>query len=126
MMTKTEELGIDEKFIDSIVDEVLRSKDLGVQEISEGYVSDPNLKKEISKLKAKIVALENKLGNYANNYKISTVEIDRQMTEQREDLVNELEKQVVELRGQIEDLRTAMVRLGSEVRRIKDSFSPSR
>lgn len=125
-MTKTEELGIDEKFIDSIVDEVLRSKDLGVQEISEGYVSDPNLKKEISKLKAKIVALENKLGNYANNYKISTVEIDRQMTEQREDLVNELEKQVVELRGQIEDLRTAMVRLGSEVRRIKDSFSPSR
>lgn len=99
-------------------------------EITETILSSrnyENLQKrnfaEIVKLKNRIKNLEQRLEKHINNYKITATEIERQITERTENSNQEIEKRIANLIGQIEDLRSAMIRLSNEIKKIKEEVN---
>ena len=96
--------------------QILKSKDIT---IDGGKNLGP---KEIIKLKNRIANLEDRLEKYINSFKIVAVEVERELTEKWEELNKENEKQNIELRGQIEDLRGALIRLSNELKNIKETI----
>ncbi len=104
---------IDSELVDEIVDEILKSKD-----ITDG--GNPSGPKEIVKLQNRIANLENRLEKYINSFRTVAVEAERNLTEKWEDLIRENERQTIKLQGEIEDLRTALIRLSNEMKNIKE------
>ena len=74
---------------------------------------------EIVKLKNRIAALENRVEKYIRSFQITATESERHLTEKSEELTKENQQDIMNLQAQIEDLRTAMVRLGNEVKKLK-------
>ena len=64
--------------------------------------------------------MENRLEKFISNFKTVVVEVDRQLTEKWEELNKGEEKRVLSLQGQIEDLRTALIRLSNELKSIRE------
>jgi len=77
---------------------------------------------EIVKLKSRINSLENRVEKYIRNFKISATESNRLVSEKTENLGEGIEERILNLQGQIEKLRTAMIRLSSEVKNLKEKF----
>ncbi len=103
---------ITDSLVEEIVDEILKT-----EKIVEG---DGTKSDDVSRLKNRISNLENRLEKFINNFKTVVVEVDRQLTEKWEELNKGEEKRVLSLQGQIEDLRTALIRLSSELKSIRE------
>lgn len=74
---------------------------------------------EITTLKNRITNLENRLDKLIKSFKINTVEAERLVSEKYEELNHMNEQTIMNLQGQMEDLRSAMIRLSNEVKKIK-------
>lgn len=107
---------VNSELVDEIVDEILKSRDV------ENYGGKGSGSNEILKLKNRTASLEDRLNKYINNFKTVAVEVERELTEKWEELNRENERQTIELQGQIEDLRTALIRLSNEMKNIKESI----
>jgi len=105
---------ITEEIADEIVKLVLKSK----PSTEANAVEKKNLD-DIAKLKQRIFSLENRVEKYIKNFKIVATEAERHLTERAEEISKENEQTIVNLQAQIEDLRTAMIRLSNEVKKIK-------
>lgn len=114
---------IDDKFIDEIVDEIVDVSSLaGREKITlDDAIQKRNLS-EIVKLKERIAALENRVEKYINSFKLVAVEAERLTSEKTESLNEENLRQIAHLQGQIEDLRSAMIRLSNEVKKIAEKL----
>ena len=73
---------------------------------------------EIAKLKNRMVALENRTDKYVKNFRIAAIEAGRLVSEKAEEAREENEQLLMNLQDQIEDLRTAMIKLSSNVKRL--------
>jgi chromosome segregation ATPase len=104
-------LAVDDELVDEIVDEVLKSQ--------RPFKSKSD---EIGKLKARIADLEHKLDKYISSFKLNATESVRRISEVDETLTSENEKQLIALQGQLNDLRTAMIRLSNEVKKLKEKL----
>jgi len=116
---------IDDELVDGIVDEILDSMKKEKIPVKADAFQRRNLS-EIVRLQARIANLENRVEKFVRNFKISATESVRQISETERGLEEENEQQIMQLQGQIENLRTAMIRLGSEVKRLKDALYPSK
>jgi predicted secreted protein len=116
---KKESLEIDDEFIDSVVDEVVKSMKHKAEKLTEGQKKA--YWEEIVKLRSRVATLENRVEKYISSFKTNSVENVRNMSQISEELSSESEKQILDLQTQLEALRTAMIRLSSEVRKIKES-----
>lgn len=103
---------ITDSLVEEIVDEILKTEKI-VE--GDGVKSD-----DVSRLKNRISNLENRLEKFISNFKTVVVEVDRQLTEKWEELNKGEEKRVLSLQGQIEDLRTALIRLSNELKSIRE------
>lgn len=66
--------------------------------------------------------MENRVEKYVKQFKISAVENGRLVTEKSEQLrvVDEqMDQRITDLAGQIEELRTAMIKLSGKIKRSK-------
>ncbi|MBI2084459.1 MAG: hypothetical protein HYT70_02505 [Candidatus Aenigmarchaeota archaeon] len=111
-------LQIDDKVIDEIVDEILNEGD--VLETSPPMRLKPSNKIYKNSSKA---GLQEKFEEHLRDYRTTAMELERQITEKSEEWMSEQEKQMMRLQGQIEDLRTSMIKLSSELKKLKDEFS---
>lgn len=73
---------------------------------------------EIAKLKNRATASEKRLEKYIKNLNISSIEASRLATEKAEEARSENEELLMNLQGQIEELRTAMIKLSSKVKKL--------
>lgn len=73
---------------------------------------------EIAKLKNRMVALENRTDKYVKNFRIAAMEAGRLVSEKAEEARDENEQLLLNLQDQIEDLRTAMIKLSNIVKRL--------
>ena len=111
---------IDDKLLDEVVEELMKSENLTALKKPDGqYTSD------LGKMKSRIDNIESRLEKYVKSFKIVAMEVERQLVEKNEELNKEREQRVLKIQGHVEDLRTAMIRLSNEVKRIKDALSPS-
>src|SRR3989338_1086982 len=122
-MTELEEVGIDDKFVDNIVDEILNSLEKDGGKLRVYDLQKRNLA-DVARLKARIVNLENRVEKYIGNFKVSSVEVERELSESRRNLEDEYDSQMMHMQTQMENLRTAMIKLSAEVNKIKDILSP--
>ncbi len=103
--------------VDEIVDEVMDA--ISKQKITTNeQAKNSNVKtigdiNDLAKTKNRLDILESKFEKYIANYK-PAVEHEKYGTGK------DNEKQVMELQGQIEVMRTNMIRLGNELRRIRE------
>jgi len=125
MSEMQEDFGIDDKLVDEIVDEILDStrpaKGISPREIPTEETLQRHSLGEVARLKSRISALENRLEKYVNNFKTTAVEVEREISERNKNLDEENERQILRLQGQLEDLRSAMIRLSNEVKRLKET-----
>ncbi len=120
-MNKRQDLQVDDELIDEIVDEILKEGVVakkpdyhkGGKKSSNIFHGDLN----------KIESIERKLDDHINDYETTIVEIERQITEKSHDSTEDFERQLMHMQGQIEDLRTAMIRLSGEFKKFKESSS---
>jgi len=73
---------------------------------------------EIEKLTRRIGALENRTEKYISSFRTSAVESSRFTIEKAEEARNENEQMILDLQRQMEDLRTAMIRLSNRIKSI--------
>jgi hypothetical protein len=73
---------------------------------------------EIAKLKNRMVAMENRADKYVKNFRIAAIEAGRLVSEKAEEAREENEQLLMNLQDQIEDLRTVMIKLSSNVKRL--------
>lgn len=117
-----------EDLVDELADMVSNSRKLAdILKITQEneLIQNKNLK-ETDKLKERISILENRIDKYANSFRIFAIEVERELSEKYRSLEEDNEKRVVHLQGQLENLRTAMIKLSSEVKGLKDILAPSK
>lgn len=119
------QIEIDDRLVDEIVGEIIDSMKKG-QPAAKFDGAQMQYINEIARLKARIVNLENRVEKYVGNFKINATESARKISETESSLQENYEHQIIALQGQLENLRTAMIRLSGEVKRIKDILSPAR
>lgn len=73
---------------------------------------------EIAKLKNRMVAMENRADKYIKNFRIAAVEAGRLVSEKAEEAREENDQLLMNLQDQIENLRTAMIKLSNSVKRL--------
>lgn len=73
---------------------------------------------EIAKLKNRVSSLEHRVEKYIKNLELSAIESGRLTSEKSEEIKDENEQMLLNLQGQVEELRTAMIRLSNQVKRI--------
>lgn len=73
---------------------------------------------EIAKLKNRMTASEKRLEKYIKNLNIASIEASRLVSEKAEEARTENEELLMDLQGQIEELRTAMIKLSSKVKKL--------
>ena len=110
-MTKAKEV-IDPKLVDDVVDEIVSElKKTGSSGQKTMQTTIPQ--SELASLKAQLEIIQ-------KSFDIDETEIERQVTEKFEQLSTDMESQITRLEGQISDLRTAMIRLSGELRKMKE------
>ncbi|MEM5801832.1 MAG: hypothetical protein QXQ18_00370 [Candidatus Aenigmatarchaeota archaeon] len=120
MMPKTENL------LDKLADEIaeLATNSEKIERVMKILEEQDAIEKrnsnDIINLKEKISILEGKLNKFLEDFKISVVEAEREITERHEKILNDMDKQIVRLQSQIEDLRTAIIRISNEVKNLKE------
>jgi len=121
-----EEFEIDNQFVDEIVDVILdsreQSKGMPAKRIPTEEILQRSNLGEMVKVKSRISALENRLEKYINSFKITATEVEREISERYKNLNEDNEQQNLHLQGQLEDLRSAMIRLSNEVKRLKETL----
>lgn len=101
---------VDPELVDEIVEEI-------VSELKEGREQKSA---QTSLPKPDLIELKSQLENLQKAFEIDEVEIERQVTEKFEELSGQIESNIARLEGQINDLRSAMIRLSGEMRRLKE------
>ena len=66
----------------------------------------------------RIQALENRTEKYISSFKTNVVESSRFAIEKAEETRNQNEQMILDLQRQMEDLRTAMIRLSGKIKSI--------
>ena len=107
---------VDSEMVNEIVDEI----------ISELKSADKSGQKSVQTTipQSELVKLRVQLENLQNAFEVDEVEIERQVTENFEKLSDQLESKVAGLEQQINDLRTALIRLSGEIRKLKEEKGP--
>lgn len=110
-----------EEIAEEVADLIVDSKKLSdvLKTSKEKDVIQKRNLSEVTKMKERIRLLENRVEKYIKSFKIVAVEVERMITERTEEMNKENEQQIMHLQGQIEDLRTIMIRIGNEVKKIK-------
>ena len=124
---KAKYLGVPDDLVDEIVDEILSEKVKSLKSESKIHkAEEPFLDSEmseLSKLKPRIQNLENRIEKHAHDYKTTAIEVERQIVDKFSELEQENEKRLMYLQGQVEALRTAMIKLSNELKQLKESIS---
>ena len=124
---KAKGMNIPEELVDEIVNEILEeTKPKMRSEAKPKAIKEDNLLEDGTdtvKLKSRIQYLENRIEKHVHDYKIGAVEVERQISSKFSEFEQETEKQLIYLQGQLESLRTAMIRLSSEFKQFKESIS---
>ncbi len=110
-----------EEIADEIVDSILTSgaNRKGV-EISENKKENfrENIgseTEELIRIKRRLEAAENRLDKYVNSFKIFATEVERQLTQKTGELTDDVDRQILDLQGDVEELRTAMIKLSNKI-----------
>lgn len=138
MKTNKGELAIPNELVDEIVDEIL-------SETTDKTPQPENIKKprteprkpeseelldsdapDFIKLKSRLQYLENRIEKHVHDYKTTAIEVERQIAEKFSELDQGTEKQLIYLQGQLEALRTAMIKLSNEFKQSKENISPQK
>ena len=117
-----------DQLADEIVELLLSSKnDLKKAEgettgkkVSSGE-QESRIVNQVGKLEKRIEALENRVEKYIGSFKIVATESGRSITEKTETLKRDVDSDIVGLRGELDELRTAMIRLSNEVKKMRES-----
>ncbi len=128
-------LDVPDELVDEIVEEVLAetmekassetpTKKYKPKEQEETLL-DNNLSDAV-KLKPRIQYLENRIEKHVHDYKTTVIEVERQIVEKFSEFEQENEKRLIYLQGQLEVLRTAMIKLSNEFKQSKESISPQK
>lgn len=127
------ESGLEDNEIDRLADEIVeallssasrkgnsKKAESGKKGLEKGVAkrsASQNLM-EIAKLKNRMTASEKRLEKYIKNLNIASIEASRLVSETAEEARSENEELLMDLQGQIEELRTAMIKLSSNVKRL--------
>ena len=95
-----------------------KTKRLAARDASKERGLDKKNLIEIAKLKNRMVALENRTDKYVKNFRIAAIEAGRLVSEKAEEARKENEQLLMNLQDHIEDLRTAMIKLSNNVKRL--------
>ena len=125
-------LDVPDDLIDEIVEEVL--SETMEKPSSETPTKKPKLKEpeemlldsnvsDLAKLKPRVQYLENRIEKHVHDYKTTAVEVERQISDKFSEFEQENEKRLIYLQGQLEALRTAMIKLSNEFKQSKESIS---
>ena len=112
-----------DSMIDEISDEIVESllksgvvrREKEEMHGNDGVLDDT----KAAKIKNRIKELEGRLDSHINDFKVVSIETERMITEKVESMNEESERQILALQEQIEDMRTAMIRLSNEIKRMK-------
>ena len=74
-----------------------------------------------SGLENRLAVIEERLNKLVNSFRIVAIEAERELNEKIEGVNKENEERIVRLQGQIETLRSAMIRLGNAIRELEES-----
>ena len=125
-------LDVSDELVNEIVEEVL-SETMG-KPSSETPTKKPKLKEpeemlqdsnvsDVVKLKSRIQYLENRIEKHVHDYKTTAIEVERQIVDKFSEFEQENEKRLIYLQGQLEALRTAMIKFSNEFKQSKESIS---
>jgi len=129
---KAKSLDVPDELVDEIVEEVL-SETMGKTQL-EIPTKKPKLKEpeetlldsnvsDLVKLKSRIQYLENRIEKHVHDYKTTAIEVERQISDKFSEFEQENEKRLIYLQGQLEALRTAMIKFSNEFKQSKESIS---
>jgi len=126
MSEMQENFEVDDELVDEIVDEILNSREqsngMPAKKMPTGEILQRHNLGEMVKLKSRVFALENRLEKYINSFKITAVEVEREISERNKNLDEDNEQQILSLQGQLANLRTAVIRLSNDVKRLKETM----
>ncbi len=117
-------LGVTDELVDEIVEEILtETKAEKLSSVTKPEIFlDSNVPENV-KLKTRLQNLENRIEKHVHDYKTTAIEVERQIVDKFSEFEHENEKRLIYLQGQVEALRTAMIRLSNEVKQFKESIS---
>ena len=95
-----------------------KTKRLAARDASKERGLDKKNLIEIAKLKNRIFALDNRMDKHVKNFRIAAMEASRLVSEKTEEVREENEQLLMNLQDQIEDLRTVMIKLSNNVKRL--------
>lgn len=107
---------------DEIVELIANSKKLTdiLKVVQENEIIQKKNLSEVATLKNRITILENRLNNLVKSFRIDIVEAERMVSEKTEKIIEDSEQRVTHLTSQIEDLRDMIVRIGNDVKKLKE------
>ncbi len=118
---------VPEELVDEIVEEILTEVKPEMQpEFKPSKTRKEDLlgdTVDIVKLKTRLQYLENRIEKHVHDYKIGAVEVERQIASKFSEFEEGTEKQLIYLQGQLEALRTAMIKMSNEFKQSKESIS---
>ncbi len=129
---KAKDLNISDELVDEIVEEILAETSVGkpseTKTSSVKKFKPEELYDGASDLKEKsrMPSFENRAEKTIYDYKTTAIEIERQITEKFTEFEQENEKRLMYLQNQLESLRTAMIRLSSDLKQLKEGVSTQR
>ena len=85
----------------------------------ETYRMVSNKLKSVDLLAKKIERLEGRLGRHVGDFKTDIVEVERMVTETKQDLVNEQDQTITILAGEIQELKDQVNALRIELNKIR-------
>ena len=85
----------------------------------ETYRMVSNKLKSVDLLAKKLERLEGRLGRHVGDFKTDIVEVERMVTETKQDLVNEQDQTITILAGEIQDLKDQVNALRIELNKIR-------
>lgn len=116
------QMEVPDELVDEIVEEILaETEDKKSAEIP--LAKEKFLDNDSPKIKSRLQNLENRIEKHVHDYKITAIEIERQIVDKFSEFEQENEKRLIYLQGQLEALREAMIRLSNEFKQSKESIS---
>jgi uncharacterized coiled-coil protein SlyX len=111
-----------DKLVNEIVDTITDTKKLNklLRIIEEKEDVEKKNSNEILSLRKKVDILESRLNKLIRNFETTAVEAERDITDRYEKVLEHIDDQIVHLQGQIEKLRTSLIRISNEVKNLKE------
>lgn len=118
---KKETLKIVDEIADELVDILLSSKKFsGISEKAEKTETvQKKDSEELMRLRKRIKSLKNILLRHISQFRTSTVELERELSEKIEDLKREIEENNISTESQIGEIRNKVRTLRNEVNKLK-------